>query len=150
MGSVLVYGGTNVGCQARKVQGGCNILIATPGRLLDFVDKGIVEFSEVKFMVLDEADRMLDMGFQEAINRVVNHDSMAPKDDRQTLMFSATFPPEIQSMAKNYLQNYLFLTVGVVGGASTDVEQVFYELGRGEKRDKLHQLVEDQGCKKTL
>ena len=78
---------------------GCNILIATPGRLMDFVDKGKVSFSNVKYLVLDEADRMLDMGFLPEMLKMISSADMPEKGKRQTLMFSATFPNEVQKLA---------------------------------------------------
>ena len=75
-------------------------MIATPGRLMDFVDKGKVSFEAVKFLVLDEADRMLDMGFMPEVTRIVNSAGMPASGERQTLMFSATFANEVQNLAK--------------------------------------------------
>lgn len=85
---------------------------------------------------MDEADRMLDMGFRDTIDKVCNHESLK-KDSLTTLMFSATFPDEIQRLAAQYLNNYLFLSVGIVGGASSDVEQEFVQVQRREKRQLL-------------
>ena len=83
-------------------------MIATPGRLLDFVEKGKVSFENVKFLVLDEADRMLDMGFLPDITKIAMHSSMPKKGERRTLMFSATFPDTVQHMA---LGNFYFLFI---------------------------------------
>ena len=95
------------------------------------------------FFVLDEADRMLDMGFQSDIDEIVRHPMMPPKSSRQTLMFSATFPDEIQSAAKTYLnEDYLFLGVGLVGGACADVSQVILEVEAFDKREKLVEILE--------
>lgn len=85
---------------------------------------------------MDEADRMLDMGFRDTIDNVCNHSTLN-KENLTTMMFSATFPDEIQRLAATYLRNYLFLTVGIVGGASSDVEQEFIEVPRREKRQLL-------------
>ncbi|KAF0314552.1 putative ATP-dependent RNA helicase vasa-like [Amphibalanus amphitrite] len=148
--AVVAYGGTSVNHQSNMLQKGCHILVATPGRLLDFVEKGKVSFGQCKYFVLDEADRMLDMGFQGDIDRMINHPSMPPKGTRHTLMFSATFPEQIQRLAANYLNEYLFLTVGLVGAASTDVTQSFLEVGHREKRDKLESVLRDIGGEKTL
>ena len=89
---------------------------------------------------MDEADRMLDMGFRDTIDKVCNHSTLN-KENLTTLMFSATFPDEIQRLAAQYLRNYLFLTVGIVGGASTDVEQEFIEVPRKEKRKLLTETL---------
>ena len=87
------------------------MLVATPGRLLDFAERGYITFASVQFLVLDEADRMLDMGFMPDIRRCVSNPKMPRKGVRQTLMFSATFPEEIRRSAGEFLHNYLFLQV---------------------------------------
>ena len=140
--TVVAYGGTSVIHQGGKLTSGCHILVATPGRLLDFLDRGRIAFGSVRFLVLDEADRMLDMGFLPNIERMVDHETMVPLGERQTLMFSATFPDEVQHLAKRFLNNYLFLAVGIVGGACADVEQNFYEVARNKKKDMLKEVLE--------
>lgn len=143
--SELVYGGTSVMHQGNRVSAGCHILVATPGRLLDFIGRGRVRLSSLRFFVLDEADRMLDMGFRPEIEKIVDHETMVSPEERQTLMFSATFPSEIQELAARFLKNYLFLTVGIVGSACSDVEQNFYQAsGQPEKRKLLKELIEKQ------
>ncbi|XP_017792484.1 PREDICTED: ATP-dependent RNA helicase vasa [Habropoda laboriosa] len=140
--TVVAYGGTSVIHQGGKLSKGCHILVATPGRLLDFLERGRIKFSSVRFLVLDEADRMLDMGFLPSIEKIVDHESMVPLGERQTLMFSATFPDEVQHLAKRFLNDYLFLAVGIVGGACSDVEQNFYEVARNKKKDLLREVLE--------
>jgi len=141
----VAYGGTSTGYQARKLQLGCNILVATPGRLLDYVEKGRVGFKSLEFLVLDEADRMLDMGFMPEIQKCVENENMPEKGKRQTLMFSATFPDDIQTAAQDFLNDYLFCTIGVVGGVCSDVEQSFYEVAKFDKREKLEEILNDAG-----
>ena len=148
--TVVVYGGTSVQHQKGKLFSGCHILVATPGRLLDFVEKGRIKFSSLQFFVLDEADRMLDMGFLPDIEKIVDHETMVPLDERQTLMFSATFPDEVQHLAKRFLNNYLFLAVGIVGGACSDVEQNFYEVPKKKKKDLLREILERENDAGTL
>ncbi|KYN02147.1 PREDICTED: ATP-dependent RNA helicase vasa [Cyphomyrmex costatus] len=141
----LAYGGTSVMHQSSRVLNGCHILVATPGRLLDFIGRGKIRLSSLRFLVLDEADRMLDMGFLPDIEKLIDHETMGPAEERQTLMFSATFPNEIQELASRFLRNYLFLAVGIVGGACADVEQNFYQAsGQSEKRKLLKDLIEKQ------
>ncbi|XP_043513014.1 ATP-dependent RNA helicase vasa [Frieseomelitta varia] len=148
--TVVVYGGTSINHQRGKLSAGCHILVATPGRLLDFVEKGRIKFSSLQFFVLDEADRMLDMGFLPDIEKIVDHDTMVPLGERQTLMFSATFPDEVQYLAKRFLNNYLFLAVGIVGGACSDVEQNFYEIPKNKKKDLLREILERENDAGTL
>jgi|GEM_PF-630900 len=118
---VCVYGGANVGTQLRELERGCDLLVATPGRLTDLIERGRIGLAGINFLVLDEADRMLDMGFEPQIRRIVEQEDM-PRD-RQTFMFSATFPKEIQRLASDFLDNYVFLTVGRVGSAASDITQ---------------------------
>nr|CAD7423443.1 unnamed protein product [Timema monikensis] len=148
--AVVAYGGTAAFHQAKSLMAGCHILVATPGRLMDYVNRGRVRFNSLRFMVLDEADRMLDMGFMPEVERMMNHPTMVPAGQRQTLMFSATFPEDIQRLAARFLENYLFLAVGIVGGACADVEQRFYQLTKFEKRPKLVELLQEEGSNKTL
>ncbi|XP_025263684.1 ATP-dependent RNA helicase vasa [Camponotus floridanus] len=141
----VAYGGTSVSHNREKIFAGCHVLVATPGRLLDFIGRGRIKLSSLRFFVLDEADRMLDMGFLPDIEKIVDHETMVPAEERQTLMFSATFPSEIQELAGRFLKNYLFLAVGIVGGACADVQQNFYQAsGQPEKRKLLKELLDKQ------
>ena len=97
---VCVYGGSPLRSQLRELATGCDLLVATPGRLIDIMERGIISMSVCSYLCLDEADRMLDMGFEPQIRRVVQHSDMVqPGNGRQTLMFSATFPTEMQKLA---------------------------------------------------
>ena len=107
----VAYGGADIGAQIREMRKGCDLLVATPGRLSDMIDRGIVSLAYVKFLVLDEADRMLDMGFEPQIRQIVEGADMPSVRDRQTLMYSATFPREIQMLAGDFLKDYVFLSV---------------------------------------
>ncbi|VDO29781.1 unnamed protein product, partial [Onchocerca flexuosa] len=122
--SAVVYGGReNYRDQVQKLGLGCHMLIATPGRLLDVMSQNVVSLSDCTFLVLDEADRMLDMGFEPQIRKIVDH-SMPKKGKRVTAMFSATFPKEIQILAQDFLMpNYIFLAVGRVGSTSENIVQ---------------------------
>ena len=112
-------------------------MVATPGRLHDYVERGKVSYCELQFLVLDEADRMLDMGFKDEIVKMVRNPNMPGKGSRRTMMFSATFPDEIQKMAFEFLSDdYLFLGIGRVGGACKDVAQKFEQVEQyGETLD---------------
>jgi len=141
-----VYGGTTSGHQLSKLSAGCHVLVATPGRLLDFVDRGKIRFDNVRFFVLDEADRMIDDGFIPAVRRIFSRPEMPPKGSKQMLMFSATFKDPVQRLAREFLDdNYIFLAVGIVGGANTDVKQEILKVSQTEKRKKLNELL--GGCK---
>jgi probable ATP-dependent RNA helicase DDX4 len=138
----LIYGGTSSGYQLANISRGAHFLVATPGRLLDFVNKGKISFAKLKYLILDEADRMIDQGFLPEVRRMVTHETMPHKTQRQTLMFSATFPDEVQNIAKEFLKDdYLFLTVGIVGSANSDVEQTFIEVEGKQKKQKLMDIL---------
>uniref|UniRef100_A0A3P8VAX5 RNA helicase n=1 Tax=Cynoglossus semilaevis TaxID=244447 RepID=A0A3P8VAX5_CYNSE len=148
---VVVYGGVSIRHQVSDLNKGCNVLCGTPGRLMDMIERGKVGLSKVQYFVLDEADRMLDMGFEPDMRRLVASPGMPSREGRQTLMFSATFPEEIQKLAADFLKpDYLFLAVGIVGGACSDVEQTFIEVGKFSKREQLLDLVKTCGNERTI
>lgn len=134
---VVVYGGADIQKQQRELDTGADILVATPGRLVDLIERGRVRLECVRFLVLDEADRMLDMGFEPQIRRIVQEEGMPV--DRQTFMFSATFPTEIQRLAGDFMKNYVFVAVGRVGAASKDVTQ---RIEWVEQQDKVQFVVD--------
>lgn len=122
-----VYGGADSIGQIRQLERGCDILAAAPGRLMDFIQRGKIGLGRVKYLILDEADRMLDMGFEAVIRAIAQKNGMPA--DRQTLLFSATFPRAIRVLARDFLRpDYLFLKVGRVGGTSNDITQKVSEL----------------------
>ncbi|XP_053203204.1 ATP-dependent RNA helicase vasa-like [Panonychus citri] len=138
----IIYGGTSSSHQRAKLSEGCHVLVGTPGRIIDFLDKGYFSFSSLKYFVLDEADRMIDQGFIPDIRRMASHPTMPPVSKRQTLMFSATFPDEVQRVAAEFLKkDYLFLTVGILGAANSDVEQTFFKVDKTEKRNKIIEVL---------
>jgi len=142
--AVVVYGGTSVGSQRAILEKGCNILVGTPGRLLDFVEKGVVSFSSLRYFVLDEADRMLDMGFGPEIQKCIDNPTMPAREARTTLMFSATFPDDVQEKAREYLKkDKIFLAIGLVGATCNDVQQTFVEVEKKGKRRKLTEILDD-------
>lgn len=139
----VVYGGTAVYHQLKLLQSGCHLVVATVGRLMDFIQKGKILLDELKYLVLDEADRMMDMGFLNELRKLFEHTSLPPCDQRQTLMFSATFPSEIQTLAANFMKDYVFVVVGTVGAANTDVSQEIIEVERFKKKDVLIQYIRE-------
>ncbi|KAI9025880.1 P-loop containing nucleoside triphosphate hydrolase protein [Phycomyces nitens] len=144
-----IYGGAGTAGQLRELEKGCDILVASPGRLKDFLERGKIDLSDLKYLVLDEADRMLDMGFEPDIREIVERRGM--NKDRQTLMYSATFPKEIRSLARDFLKpDYLFLKVGRVGGTTTDITQNVMWVEEPDKREELKKLLMSQPPCRTL
>uniref|UniRef100_A0A8C9A111 RNA helicase n=1 Tax=Prolemur simus TaxID=1328070 RepID=A0A8C9A111_PROSS len=149
--AVVIYGGTQLGHSIRQIVQGCNILCATPGRLMDIIGKEKIGLRQIKYLVLDEADRMLDMGFGPEMKKLISCPGMPSKEERQTLMFSATFPEEIQRLAGEFLKsNYLFVAVGQVGGACRDVQQTIFQVGQYSKREKLVEILRNTGDERTM
>ncbi|CAO3676363.1 unnamed protein product [Umbelopsis ramanniana] len=144
-----IYGGAESFPQKLELEKGCDILAATPGRLQDFIQRGKVGLNRVKYLVLDEADRMLDMGFESSIRDIVEQSGM--NQDRQTLMYSATFPRAIRKLARDFLKpDYLFLKVGRVGGTTTNITQKVYWVEEEEKRERIKKLLLSQPPSRTL
>uniref|UniRef100_A0A9J7X5W6 RNA helicase n=2 Tax=Cyprinus carpio TaxID=7962 RepID=A0A9J7X5W6_CYPCA len=137
----VVYGGADIGQQIRDLERGCHLLVATPGRLVDMMERGKIGLDYCNYLVLDEADRMLDMGFEPQIRRIVEQDTMPPKGLRQTMMFSATFPKEIQILARDFLEEYIFLAVGRVGSTSENITQKVVWVEENDKRSFLLDLL---------
>ena len=138
--SVIAIGGANIRQQLSELRRGAAVLIATPGRLLDLMDRGAVSLSTVEFLVLDEADRMLDMGFLPDIRRVL---SKLPTK-RQTLLFSATMSPGIEQLAHSTTKQPTLIEVGPRGRAATMVEQVAYQVAQESKTALLLELLEKE------
>ena len=137
----VVYGGADINTQLRQIERGCDLLSATPGRLVDLIERGRVSLSNIRYLVLDEADRMLDMGFEHQIRRIVQGEDMPGTHDRQTLMFSATFPRDIQILAKDFLKDYVFLSVGRVGSTSENITQKVEYVEDHDKRSVLLDIL---------
>ena len=141
--AVVVYGGAPAAEQFREMERGCDILIATPGRLIDLIDRAKVGLAKCEYLALDEADRMLDMGFEPQIRQLVEQRDMPRTGERQTMLFSATFPKEIQRMASDFLHDYVFLTVGRVGSSTELINQtVCYVPSYYDKTQMLLDLTE--------
>lgn len=135
--STVVFGGVSINPQMMKLRGGVDILVATPGRLLDLVNQNAVSLRQVEVLVLDEADRMLDMGFIHDIKKVL---ALLPKQ-RQNLLFSATFSDEIKALADKLLNQPTLIEVARRNTASERVTQVVYPVDRNRKRELLSHLI---------
>ena len=140
----VVYGGADINQQLRSIERGCDLLSATPGRLVDLIERGRISLSNIKYLVLDEADRMLDMGFEPQIRHIVQGVDMPGTAERQTLMFSATFPRDIQMLAKDFLKDYVFLSVGRVGSTSENITQKIEYVEDNDKRSVLLDILASQ------
>lgn len=137
----VAYGGAPITPQLRSFEKGVHILVATPGRLVDMIERSRVSLGRIKYLALDEADRMLDMGFEPQIRKIVEQMGMPPAGVRQTLLFSATFPTEIQRLASDFLSNYIFLAVGRVGSSTDLIVQKVELVQDVEKRNYLMNLL---------
>ena len=146
----VVYGGADIGSQLRQIERGCDLLVATPGRLVDLIERGRISLANIKYLVLDEADRMLDMGFEPQIRRIVEGEDMPQTNNRQTLMFSATFPRDIQMLARDFLREYIFLSVGRVGSTSENITQKIEYVEDIDKRSVLLDILHTHGVGLTL
>ncbi|KAF3515830.1 hypothetical protein DY000_02061717, partial [Brassica cretica] len=128
----------------RELERGVDILVATPGRLNDLLERARVSMQMIKFLALDEADRMLDMGFEPQIRKIVEQMDMPPRGMRQTMLFSATFPSEIQRLAADFLSNYIFLAVGRVGSSTDLIAQRVEYVHEADKKSHLMDLLHAQ------
>jgi len=138
--NTCVYGGASKGPQIRDLERGCEIVIATPGRLIDFLDTGKTNLRRCTYLVLDEADRMLDMGFEPQIRKIIGQ----IRPDRQTLMWSATWPKEVQKMANDFLTDPIHLQVGSTElTANKNILQIVDVCDENQKHSKLMRLMEE-------
>jgi superfamily II DNA/RNA helicase len=145
--TVLAYGGTSSGDQKRALVEGCDILVATPGRLLDFLNSAWLSLRSTRFMVLDEADRMLDMGFIDDVDAILRHAPMS----RQTVLFSATFPDPIRELSKRYMFDPQTVRASGAGSSVKDtVEHLFYPVPDSQRVDLLLKLLEREQPYKAL
>lgn len=144
--AAVVYGGVNIEPQIAELARGVEILVATPGRLLDHLQNRSVSLARVEFLVLDEADRMLDMGFMPDIRRILGH---LPAR-RRTLLFSATFPPDIRKLAGEFLRDPSIIEVARQNAAAETVTQIAYRVANDQKRRVLVDLIRGRQLSQVL
>jgi ATP-dependent RNA helicase RhlE len=135
--SAAIYGGVKIGPQMSRLRQGVDVVVATPGRLLDHLNQGTINLSQVDMLVLDECDRMLDMGFIHDIRKIMGK----LPDERQTLLFSATFSKAIQDLAKTFLHSPTLIEVAPCNTAAERVEQVVHPVDRHRKRELLSHMI---------
>lgn len=143
---VPIYGGVALEPQQSKLRKGIDVVVATPGRLLDHMERQNIVFDDLEILVLDEADRMLDMGFAPQLNRIV---AEIPRY-RQTLLFSATMPPEVEALARKYLRKPVVVQVGRRSEAASTVTHAVYPVPREKKTDLLAELLEQKELDSVL
>ncbi|MBL8759988.1 MAG: DEAD/DEAH box helicase [Phycisphaerae bacterium] len=146
LSGAVIYGGVSQRPQEKSLQRGVDIIVATPGRLIDLTEQGLIDYSGITTFVLDEADRMLDMGFINPIRQIAGK----LKGDRQTLLFSATMPREIERLAASLLRNPTRVSVTPVASAAPMIEQSVYYIGQFQKQSLLENLVADQGVRRAV
>jgi superfamily II DNA/RNA helicase len=144
--SVVVFGGIDMKPQTLALKAGVEVLIATPGRLLDHIEAKNVVLNQVEYVVLDEADRMLDIGFLPDLQRILSY---LPKA-RQTLLFSATFSPEIKKLASSYLQNPELVEVARPNATASTVEQRFFSTTDDDKRAVIRQILKQRALSQAI
>ena len=144
--SAVVFGGMDMKPQTLELKKGVEILVATPGRLLDHIEAKNAILNQVEYVVLDEADRMLDIGFLPDLQRILSY---LPKQ-RTTLLFSATFSSEIKRLASSYLQDPVTIEVARSNATASTVEQHFFSVGDDDKRHALHQILKQRGIKQAF
>ncbi|QQL49841.1 DEAD/DEAH box helicase [Mucilaginibacter ginkgonis] len=135
---VAVYGGASIMDQLRAIKRGVHIVVATPGRMLDIIGRNAIDFSDIRYVVLDEADEMLNMGFQEDINEIL---STTP-EEKKTWLFSATMPPEVRRIAKNYMTNPHELTMGKQNTGNANIEHEYYVVRARDKYAAFKRIVD--------
>ncbi|TGZ78023.1 ATP-dependent RNA helicase DED1 [Ascodesmis nigricans] len=139
----VVYGGADTYTQRIELAKGCDVLIATPGRLLDFMERGrILSLRRVKFIVIDEADEMLDMGFEPQLRRIIEDSDVNQDDDRVCMMFSATFPKSVRKLAKEFLADEnLIIKIGRIGSTHSNIKQHVIYTDEANKQTALFDLL---------
>lgn len=135
---VAVYGGASISDQLHQIRRGVQIVVATPGRMLDIINRGAINFSGVKYVVLDEADEMLNMGFQEDIDSILSE----TPSDKKTWLFSATMPSEVRRIAKKYMDDPYELTMGTKNTGNENIDHEYYVVRARDKYAAFKRIVD--------
>ncbi len=136
---IPVYGGSSIQSQIKALKSGAQVIVATPGRLIDLINRGVVKLEDVHTVILDEADEMLNMGFLDSINEILDH----VPDNRKMLMFSATMPKEIARIASKYMHNPQEFVVGTRNEGAANVRHVYYMVNARDKYLALKRIADD-------
>jgi ATP-dependent RNA helicase RhlE len=144
--NTVIFGGVNQGAQTNALRRGIDVLVATPGRLLDLIDQGFIQLKHIEYFVLDEADRMLDMGFIHDIRRII---ALLPTK-RQSLFFSATMPRNIVELSRKILKDPVKVEVSPVSSTAETIQQYLYYTNKSSKKDLLFHILKDQNIEQVL
>jgi len=136
--AIAVYGGTSIGQQIRELKRGIQIVVATPGRLIDLIERKAINLEQIKYVVLDEADEMLNMGFQDDIELILKN---TPQRE-STWLFSATMPPEIRRVSKKYMKDPVEVTVGKANTANKNIDHQYYVVAAHHRYEALKRLID--------
>lgn len=146
--TVSVFGGVDYAKQQKYLSGNCDVVVATPGRLQDYIDKKVVNLSKVEILVVDEADRMLDMGFIDDMHKIIAR--TPSKDDRQTLLFSATISSDVKNLSKHWTNNPSFIDIEPEKVAGESIDQTVYLTSSEEKLTVLYNLITKKNLEKAI
>ncbi len=133
-----VYGGANIVQQIRQIKKGSQIVVATPGRLLDLINRGAIDMGEIRYVILDEADEMLNMGFKEDIDEILSH----LPEQRRVWLFSATMPQEVRTIASRYMKNPFELTIGRKNDGASNIEHHYYAVHERDRYNALKRILD--------
>ncbi|HSI69275.1 MAG TPA: DEAD/DEAH box helicase, partial [Gillisia sp.] len=138
LNTVAIYGGASITDQSKQIQRGAQIIVATPGRMQDMINRRLVDISKIEFCILDEADEMLNMGFFEDITAILSH---TPKE-KHTWLFSATMPKEVSTIAKKFMRTPVEITVGTKNQGTSNVSHEYYAVNSRDRYSALKRLAD--------
>ena len=133
-----IYGGSPIGKQSKELANGTDIIVATPGRLIDLIERKAINLEQISYVVLDEADEMLNMGFKEDIDGILSH----TPDEKSTWLFSATMPKDVEKISKSYMTNPLEITVGSKNVGAENIQHVFYNVSERDRYKAVKRILD--------